>query len=162
MASPSLPWAGSRLVGTWKVWLSPPTAFPCHCTRPPRPVAVPTITIPESAARLLPPCLPAVAGCSLCRPESGISATSLVPECGSVHGVERGKSKAGGRSPRVATKPRHIHRNCMFHRAPSIPVTVDAFETQRPEMSPKVTTVRRFATTTPPIPVTLLRREDPG
>ena len=38
---------------------------------------------------------------------------------------------------------------------PPIPVTVDTFETRRPEMSPKVTTFLRFATTTTPIPVTV-------
>ena len=38
---------------------------------------------------------------------------------------------------------------------PPIPVTVDTFETRRPETGPKVTTVLRFATTTPPIPVTV-------
>ena len=38
---------------------------------------------------------------------------------------------------------------------PRIPVTVDTFETRRPNASPKVTTVLHFATTTPPIPVTV-------
>ena len=38
---------------------------------------------------------------------------------------------------------------------PPIPVTVDTFETRRPETSPKVTTVLGFATTTPPIPLTV-------
>ena len=40
-------------------------------------------------------------------------------------------------------------------RTRPIPVTVDAFETRRPETSPKVTTVLRFATRTRPIPVTV-------
>ena len=40
-------------------------------------------------------------------------------------------------------------------RTPPIPVTVDTFETRRPETSPKVTTVLGFATRTPPIPVTV-------
>ena len=40
-------------------------------------------------------------------------------------------------------------------RTPPIPVTVDTFETRRPETSPKVTTVLRFATTTPRIYVTV-------
>ena len=39
--------------------------------------------------------------------------------------------------------------------SPPIPVTVDTFETRRPEASPKVTTILGFATTTPPIPVTV-------
>ena len=43
---------------------------------------------------------------------------------------------------------------------PPIPVTVDAFETRRPETSPKLTTVLLFATTTPPI--TFLRLKVPA
>ena len=38
---------------------------------------------------------------------------------------------------------------------PPIPVTVCTFETRRPSAGPKVTTVLRFATTTPRIPVTV-------
>ena len=40
-------------------------------------------------------------------------------------------------------------------RTPPIPVTVDTFETRRPETSPKVTTALGFATRTPPILVTV-------
>ena len=45
---------------------------------------------------------------------------------------------------------------CFATRTPPIPVTVDIFETRRPETSSKVTTVLRFATIrTPRIPVTV-------